>query len=582
MTEINIGDSVKGTTPFQEFEEETYNPMHESMWSRTKRNVGYKLSGLKHKNIRFWHLLRRFLWVGFVSVSFIFLIGLTIRNIQSKRTPGKDYPNFTSDKPEKLSSKNLASKKDYPFEVGCRVPDIEAPRANAAFVMLARNSEVNDVVSSMKSMERHFNQWFNYPWVFLNDEEFDDEFKEAVQKTTKAEVEFGLVPPEQWNFPSDVDRTELSEWIEGQGDRSIMYGNMESYHKMCRFYSGHFYDHPLVRKRDWYWRVEPEVQFFCDLTYDPFIEMEKRNKTYGFTITIEELYYTAPSLFKTTKAFIKENNIEVQSAWDIIAMKYPKAEGENAHLYDSWEDKQDLQKQVEGNVNLKWLLQKKKKTNKDLDSIKDFRQITDIFEKSTEKPPLYANKDDSEEYNLCHFWTNFEIAKTEIFLSKTYQDYFKYLESSGGFYKERWGDAPVHSIAVAMMLPSEQLHYFRDIGYEHSTLGHCPRNAPGKQLPYESNGYEEEEEKSWYSSFMGSGPDKPARNGVGCRCECPVLRGELEDRSQMCLKNFVKVLSDEYESPQPMDLEKLERLAQRKLERKLKKGEPIGHDSKSE
>ena len=49
-------------------------------------------------------------------------------------------------------------------------------RANAAIVMLARNSELNDVVSSMRQLEDRFNAKFNYPWVFLNDEPFTEEF----------------------------------------------------------------------------------------------------------------------------------------------------------------------------------------------------------------------------------------------------------------------------------------------------------------------------------------------------------------------------------------------------------------------
>ena len=63
-----------------------------------------------------------------------------------------------------------------------------------------------------------------------------------------------------------------------------MYGSMVSYHKMCRFYSGMFYKHPEVAKLEWYWRIEPDVEFFCDITYDPFFEMKKAGKSYGFTI----------------------------------------------------------------------------------------------------------------------------------------------------------------------------------------------------------------------------------------------------------------------------------------------------------
>jgi alpha 1,2-mannosyltransferase len=38
----------------------------------------------------------------------------------------------------------------------------------------------------------------------------------------------------------------------------------------------------------------------------------------------------------------------------------------------------------------------------------------------------------------------------------------------------RWGDAPVHALAVAMMLNSSEVHFFNDIGYKHNPLMHCP------------------------------------------------------------------------------------------------------------
>lgn len=471
---------------------------------------------------------------------------------------GGDFPDFNNPDDIYMSRKNLTLKVDYPFEVGCREPDVSSPRANAAFVMLARNSELSDVVSSMRSMERHFNQWFKYPWVLLNDESFSKEFKDEVKKHTKAQVEFGVVESDHWEFPKDIDKDMFDELIQGQGDREIMYGNLQSYHKMCRFYSGHFYDHPLVRKRKWYWRVEPDVQFFCDLTYDPFIEMEKHNKKYGFNVILEELYYTVPSLFMETKAFIKANNINVKSAWDIMVKKYHTVKDLSNFQYFTWANHDDLRSQVKKNVRVERILKQKHKTNEDLEKLNNFETVRDIFLDAKKMPPLWLDKVDGEEYNLCHFWSNFEIARTDLFLSETYQKYFQHLESVGGFYKERWGDAPVHSLAVAMMLSKEELHYFRDIGYKHSTFGHCPNNAPEKQLPYVSNGFDDYAPEPWYRTFLPLKPDAPVRNGVGCRCECPRNFKSLEDTSSKCVRRFAEVMSDGYETFKPIDIKSME------------------------
>lgn len=519
------------------------------------------------------------IWIAlFLLFVILLVVSLKIRLKRARKNfdDGIDVPDYNNIKDRRLGMKDLSSRIDFPFEVGCRVPDVDAPRANASFVMLARNSELDDVVSSMDSLERHFNQWFNYPWIFLNDVEFDDIFIQTVKKHTKAKCEFGTVAPEKWNFSPDIDKDLLKESIESQGDRKILYGSMESYHKMCRFYSGEFFRHPLVRKHEWYWRVEPDVKFFCDLTYDPFIEMEKHKKKYGFTVAITEIYYSVPSLFSATKTFIKENGIKVGTAWEVAVKRFKTLNGKNADKYKNYESltKEEFEVAVENELNLRTLLGKKGKTDKDLADVKDFEHIRDIFDEAREKPNLHLDKFDDEEYSLCHFWSNFEIARTDLFLSDEYQAYFDYLERDGGFYKERWGDAPIHSLAVAMLLNREELHYFRDIGYKHTTMGHCPNNAPGKQLPYvpAQKRFTPRKDSTWTSFFKKNTPDATARNGVGCRCECPIGHKDVEDYSSTCIKRYSYVMSDSFKETTAFDLDKTEHEVSRKIDRYLKLG----------
>ena len=91
----------------------------------------------------------------------------------------------------------------------------------------------------MRSFERHFNRWFHYPYVFLNDGVFSESFKASIRNYTESEVTFGQLEPSQWGFPDWADLDVAKEQIAKQGDAAIMYGGMESYHHMCRFYSGY-------------------------------------------------------------------------------------------------------------------------------------------------------------------------------------------------------------------------------------------------------------------------------------------------------------------------------------------------------
>lgn len=69
----------------------------------------------------------------------------------------------------------------------------------------------------------------------------------------------------------------------------------------------------------------------------------------------------------------------------------------------------------------------------------------------------------------------------DFWRAPAYTDFFNYLESTGGFYYERWGDAPVHSIAAALLARRDQIHYFRDVGYQHESFMHCPTGEQYKR-----------------------------------------------------------------------------------------------------
>lgn len=406
--------------------------------------------------------------------------------------------------------RKISEKHDKVFVSGCAIPDTSKPRAKAVFVVLARNKELDGVVQSIKSIERHFNRWYNYPYVFLNDGEFNSTFKETVQNYTSGTVEFGLVGPDMWGYPEWIDTKVAKEGVAKQGDAAIMYGSMESYHFMCRFYSGHFYNHPLLAKYEWYWRLEPEVSYFCDMTYDPFLEMIENNKTYGFTIAVKELRETVPNLFRYASAYKRLYNHTSKGLWEMFV--------EPA--------KTPAQKPVP--VGDRGLPEEVRRTDPNRNTL----------------PNIDPEGIEGEKYNMCHFWSNFEIAKLSWLRSKEYQDFFNMLDRSGGFWMERWGDAPVHSLAAGILLAPSEVHYFRDVGYRHTTIQHCPANAPAKQLPrtpyLEMTTLDEKkriDEDNYWEHW-----DTERENGVGCRCRCDTDIVDVEGKEGSCLAEWVDVV----------------------------------------
>ncbi|CAJ2510413.1 Uu.00g051160.m01.CDS01 [Anthostomella pinea] len=345
---------------------------------------------------------------------------------------------------------------DAPFYTSCQEPVTDGPRENAAIVMLARNEEVDKAKRSVESLERRFNQWFKYPIVFLNDEPWSDEFIATLKAATSALTSFELIPKDAWLFPSYIDQNDARQSIKKQGDAGILYAGKETYHHMCRFFSGYFYQVEALKKYKWYWRLEPDVEFSCSITYDPFVEMARHDKVYGFTISLPEEKRTCPSLFRKVADWKEAQSIPSTNLW-------------KASIDASW---------------VPW----------------PFRDYLSWF----------SHRDShGDGWNLCHYWSNFEIADLDFFRDEHYQDLYRKLEHDGGFYYERWGDAAVHSLAVNMLAEPHQVHHFADFGYRHDWYYQCPANAPEGQMP-ESQTLNSVKE-TWKGEMSG---------GVGCRCDC--------------------------------------------------------------
>ncbi|MCJ1474720.1 alpha 1,2-mannosyltransferase 2.4.1 [Lambiella insularis] len=93
----------------------------------------------------------------------------------------------------------------------------------------------------------------------------------------------------------------------------------------------------------------------------------------------------------------------------------------------------------------------------------------------------FLSDDQGQTYNGCHFWSNSEIGSLNWLRSQQYLDLFNFLDKEGGFFYERWGDAPVHTIATSLMLKKQEIHFFNQIAYYHPPFMHCLTGEPLKR-----------------------------------------------------------------------------------------------------
>ncbi|KAF8544835.1 nucleotide-diphospho-sugar transferase [Trichophaea hybrida] len=290
-------------------------------------------------------------------------------------------------------------------------------KENATLLMLVRNREMQKALGSMRMVEDRFNRNYHYPWTFMNDKPFTKDFINYTSGMASGPVEYIEIPKEHWSIPETLNQSLINSGMKKLKKEGVIYGGSLSYRHMCRFNSGFFYRQEALKKYDWYWRVEPDIEIYCDIPYDPFTRMRENNKVYGWVIAMYEFIQTIPTLFDSTKEFVEKNP-------EVLA-----------------EDN-----------SLNWII--------------DNANVSQAF----------AEKKITGDYNLCHFWSNFEIANLNFFRGPTYQKYFDYLDSKGGFFYERWGDAPVHSLALALFLPRTKIHHFSDFGYNHNPAARCPQD----------------------------------------------------------------------------------------------------------
>lgn len=180
-------------------------------------------------------------------------------------------------------------------------------RVNATFVTLARNSDVWDIAKSIRQVEDRFNRNYHYDWVFLNDQPFDDTFKKITTALVSGTTHYGLIPKEHWSYPEWIDQDKAKKVREDMKERKIIYGDSESYRHMCRYESGFFFRHELMLNYEYYWRVEPSIQLFCDISFDPFRFMKENNKKYSFVISLYEYFETIPTLWDSVQKFMSAN-----------------------------------------------------------------------------------------------------------------------------------------------------------------------------------------------------------------------------------------------------------------------------------
>ncbi|KAL0094142.1 nucleotide-diphospho-sugar transferase [Phycomyces blakesleeanus] len=277
--------------------------------------------------------------------------------------------------------------------------------------------------ATMRDIELRFNNAHGYPWIIMSERPFTSVFRKWIKASTKSQVYFGQALSDEWNEPTWVNTKIVEKVAIKMSNDKVLHGESVSWRKMTRYNAGFLAHHPLLKDIEFYWKVQPGSRYQCNIDGDPFEMMKRDDKKLSFAVTGYESENTMLNFWRVVREYIEYNKQSILPSNQTI---YP------------------------------WILDR---------NIKDEAYISTLQSQMGE----YWG-----EFNECVVWNNFIIVSLDFLRSKPYTEFFHYMDKTGGFFYERWGDAPVQTVAAALFLKRDQVHYIKNMGYDSSIGSNCP------------------------------------------------------------------------------------------------------------
>ncbi|KAJ3883811.1 nucleotide-diphospho-sugar transferase [Lentinula edodes] len=323
---------------------------------------------------------------------------------------------------------------------------------NRVIFMLVAPSRIHQATLALLNVENRFNRRLQYPYVLFTASEEEsamvtEEDKRKIDWITQGRAKFAVLTEESWDIPDFYDKSRVEESLHTIG---FSFG----YRAMCRFYSGFFWQHPALAQYDWLWRLDTDIEFHCDIPYDPIDRMMDAGALYGFVQVNEDANWVQPSLARNVSEFLFDYYQSHSTSADAVSINggLPAAPPDVNHGF-VWHGKEGIEKALIGEAG-------------------------------------------SNEWTKMCMYNNFEISHRSIWESEIYTAFFKHLDQAGGFFYERWGDSPVHSFGVAMTLRKDQVMQFHDLGYQHqgwayecAQLDRCTCSQEDVAADFDDQGY---------------------------------------------------------------------------------------------
>jgi hypothetical protein len=288
------------------------------------------------------------------------------------------------------------------------------PRLATILYMLdGAPSRVADMARSLQALDLNFNDRFHYPVTVLV-----PAARTLPDGSVVGSGDSHLVTPEQERALREGTRSRLTFApvdFESYADAALLASTPEvvvgrfgkGYRHMCNFFAGPVADHPALAKYRYFWRFDTDSYLVEPVLYDVFAEMARRSWRYGHGHADCDWHVVTEGLYQVAQG--------VYGARELDARVPP--------------------------------------TFADRSCLRGF-----------------SPAEQAHGWNNRIFYNNFEVVDLQWMRSDAYQSLYRAAAAAGGIFNQRWGDAPIRTLAVFGTLPPAAVHHFRDVSYYHQAL----------------------------------------------------------------------------------------------------------------
>lgn len=253
------------------------------------------------------------------------------------------------------------------------------------YLVRSSDEDVEMFNKSLDLLEKNLLRFSSNIDVIVFVEKSFDSYKEKIK--TNIELQYHLIEFKVPDYPEQI-ANQIPEFFPHptHGNGPVAWGHpgfSMGYRHMCRFFSGEIYKYDIIKKYNYYLRLDTDSFIHTPLNYDIFDWAETNQCYYGY---IEPAVQT-------------DNPKVIEGLWEFVNERYPN-------------------------------------------------NIPDGL----------------------MFYTNFELGNINWFLTSPYMKFYNEIDTCGGIYTKRWGDAPIKFLGINLFMPLENIQPVTGFTYQHGAV----------------------------------------------------------------------------------------------------------------